>query len=241
MKHVFVKITGRLLFIIVTGILVSHQGLAATSDNPLLGTVILDQFEYSETDNNGLLTWDGQAWLGYDLNKLWLKTEGEQTDGNTESFELQALYSKALARYWDFQLGIRYDAKPGPESSWGVIGLQGLAPYFFDISSALFIGDSGETALRLIAEYELLFTQKLILSPQVEINFYGQNDTAKNIGSGLSEIEFGLRLRYEIRREFAPYFGINFWKKYGNTADFSRAAGEIVSDTQMVAGIRVWF
>ncbi len=138
---------------------------------------------------------------------------------------MQFLYSKAIARAWDFQLGVRHDFEPSPSRSWAAIGFNGLAPYFFDIDAAAFIGESGRTTLRFEAEYELLFTQRLILTPDIEINIYGQNDPDVGIGSGLSDIEAGLRLRYEIRREFAPYIGINWSRLFGNTEDFARIAG----------------
>jgi len=151
------------------------------------------------------------------------------------------LYSQAVATYWDFQLGLRKDFKPTPDRSWVVIGFQGLAPYFFEVDTALFVGESGRTALRFEVEYELLFTQRLILTPDIEINFYGQSDEDNGVGSGLSEVEVGLRLRYEIRREFAPYVGVNWFKQYGNTADFAKNSGENVDDAQWVLGVRAWF
>ena len=118
---------------------------------------------------------------------------------------------------------------------------RGLAPYFFEVDTALFVGENGRTALRLEAEYELLLTQRLILTPDIEINFYGQNDKDIGVGSGLSDVQTGLRLRYEIRREFAPYIGVNWSKKFGNSANFSRMEGVDVSETQLVLGIRAWF
>lgn len=215
--------------------------VAGAADDPLLFQVFVDEFEIRDADGDDPLIWDAQGWIGRDLEKLWIKTEGERTDGETEEAELQALYSQAVAPYWDFQLGLRKDFEPTPDRSWAVIGFQGLAPYFFEVDTALFIGESGRTALRLEAEYELMFTQKLILTPEFEVNFYGKNDEEIGVGSGLSDLELGLRLRYEIRREFAPYIGVNWSKKYGNTADFARAEGSDVSDSQFVLGIRAWF
>lgn len=215
--------------------------IAASKDDPLLTMVLIDQLEVRNANDDNPLVLEGQGWIGKDLNKLWLKVELERVDGVTEEAELQALYSKAVAPYWDFQVGLRQDFKPTPERTWAVIGFQGVAPYFFEVDTALFIGESGRTALRLEAEYELLFTQQLILTPEIEANFYGQNDKDLGTGSGLSDIELGLRLRYEIRREFAPYIGVNWSKKFGQTAGFSRSEGEDVSDTQFVLGIRAWF
>ena len=222
-------------------VLASPAAIAGGKDDPLLATVLVDRFEFREADDDNPLVLDGQGWIGKDLHKLWLKTEVERVDSDTEEAEVQALYSQAVASYWDFQLGLRKDFKPTPDRSWAVIGLQGLAPYFFEVDTALFIGESGRTALRLEAEYELLFTQRLILTPEVEVNFYGQNDEDIGVGSGLSDVELGLRLRYEIRREFAPYIGVNWSRKYGNTADFAKSEGEAVDDTQLVLGIRAWF
>ncbi len=220
---------------------VADDARADMEDDPLLLTVILDQLEMRDVGGDNTLSWDGQGWLGRDLHKIWFKTDGERTAGSTDEAELQFLYSKVIARYWDFQLGVRHDFKPSPSRSWAAIGFKGLAPYFFDIDAAAFIGESGRTALRFEAEYELLFTQRLILTPDIEINLYGQNDPDAGIGAGLSDLEAGLRLRYEIRREFAPYIGVNWSRLFGNTADFARIAGEKSSETQLVIGLRAWF
>ncbi len=226
---------------VVTFLTVSGNARSEAADDPLLLTAILDQIEARDAGGDNTLSWDGEGWLGKDLHKIWIKTEGERTAGSTDEAELQFLYSKAIARYWDLQVGVRHDFDPSPSRSWAAIGFKGLAPYFFDIDAAAFIGESGRTALRVEAEYELLITQRLVLTPDVEINLYGQNDPAVGIGAGLSNFEAGLRLRYEIRREFAPYIGINWSKLFGNTADFARIAGEKSSDTQLVIGFRAWF
>jgi copper resistance protein B len=214
---------------------------ANMEDDPLLLTVILDQIETRDAGGDNTLSWDGQGWLGKDLHKIWFKADGERTASSTNEAELQFLYSRAIARYWDFQLAVRHDFQPSPNRSWAAVGFKGPAPYFFDIDAAAFIGESGCSALRLEVEYELLLTQRLILTPDIEINFYGQNDPDIGIGSGLSDIEAGLRLRYEIRRQFAPYIGVNWTRLFGNTADFAKIAGEKSSETQLVIGIRAWY
>ena len=219
----------------------SHDHPHDHGDNPVLTQVIIDQLELRNADGANPIALEAQAWIGKDLNKLWLKTDIEQRDGETEEAEVQALYSRALAPFWDIQMGVRYDAKPTPTRTWGVIGVQGLAPYWFEMDTALFVGESGRTAVRFSAEYELLFTQKLILTPSVDVNVYGQNDVETGTGSGLSDAKAGLRLRYEIRREFAPYVGVKWNKKFGSTAEFARSKGEVVSDTELVVGLRVWF
>tara|TARA_Y100001936_G_scaffold189679_2_gene188273 strand:- start:21067 stop:21792 length:726 start_codon:yes stop_codon:yes gene_type:complete len=218
-----------------------NVSLAGAKDDPVLTMLQFDKLEMQGGESENPLVLEGQGWIGQDLNKFWLKTEIEREDGKTEEAELQALYSKGVSPFWDFQVGIRRDFQPTPGLNWAVIGLQGLAPYFFEVDTALFIGESGRTALRVEAAYELLFTQRLILTPEIEVNLYGKNDEELGIGSGLSDIETGLRLRYEIRREFAPYIGVSWSKSFGNTANFAREDGEGTNDIQWVIGIRTWF
>jgi copper resistance protein B len=220
---------------------VTHSAVASSKDDPLLSKVMIDQLELRNADESNPLVLEAQGWIGKDLQKLWIKADVEYADSETEELELQALYSQAIAPFWDLQIGLRHDLKPTPNRTWAVIGVQGLAPYFFEIDSALFVGESGRTALRLNVEYELLFTQKLIFTPEFEVNLYGQNDAELGVGSGLSDITAGLRLRYEIRRELAPYIGINWNKRFGNSADFARSAGQYTNDTQWVIGVRAWF
>jgi len=220
---------------------VSFSASAGMEDDPLLTMVKIDQLEIRNTDGSDPLVFDGQMWIGKDLNKLWIKSEIERVDGETEENELQFLYSRAIAPYWDFQVGWRKDFKPDPDQNWLAVGVQGLAPYFFEVDAAVFISDESQANLRLEAEYELLFTQRLILSPEIEVNLFTDDDEERGVGSGLSDVEAGLRLRYEIRREFAPYIGVNWTKKFGNTADFAEVDGEETEDTQFVAGIRTWY
>ena len=211
------------------------------NDDPLLTMLLIDQLEIRVGDGNSPLAWDAEGWIGRDLNKFWLKTDGGYRDGQSEEVELQALYSRALAPFWDLQVGWRGDLNPSPERNWLAVGMKGLAPYFFDVDAALFIGDSSRTAARLKAEYELMLTQKLILVPRIELNLYGKDDPATGTGSGLADLEAGLRLRYEIRREFAPYIGLNWNHLYGQTADYAREEGEDTDDFRFVFGIRTWF
>jgi len=220
---------------------VSNDARAGAEDDPLLFMAILDQMEMRDAGDDNTFSWDAQGWFGQDLRKLWFKTEGERTEGNTNEAEFQFLYSNAIARYWELQLGVRHDFEPSPSQSWAVIGVEGLAPYFFETGIALFVGDSGRTAFRFESEYELLLTQRLILTPEIEVNFYGQDDVDVGIGSGLSDLEVGLRLRYEFRREFATYIGVNWLKLFGNTADFAKTAGQDTFESQLVIGIRAWF
>jgi len=231
----------QILLITLTSLVFSAQSMAGGKDDPLLSMLNIQKLEVQDADSNNPTVLEGNAWIGKDLNKLWLKTDIERVAGVTEEAELQLLYSKALYPFWDVQLGWRRDFKPQPKRDWLVIGLQGLAPYLFEIDAALFIGESGRMAARLDAEYEYLFTQRWIMTPEIEMNVYSKDDSALGIGSGFANITAGLRLRYEIRREFAPYIGINWDKQFAGTADFSRASGEDVSDTRLVMGLRAWF
>jgi copper resistance protein B len=210
-------------------------------EDPLLSHLMIDQLEVRDGDGVNPVALEGQLWIGKDLNKLWLKTDVERRNSEIKDAELQALYSHAISPFWDAQIGLRRDIKPTPSRSWVVMGVQGLAPYWFDLEAALFVGESGHTAARFSADYDMRFTQKLILSPDIELNFYGQNDIETETGSGLSDLNLGLRLRYEIRREFAPYIGVNSEQKYGATANFYRRKNENISNTELVIGLRAWF
>jgi copper resistance protein B len=202
--------------------------------------LLLEQLEWGKSDGDDALLWDGQAWFGDDYNKAWFKTEGEYVRGDHESRN-ELLWDRIVTRWWNLQAGVRHDVSEGPSRTWAAFGVQGLAPYWFDVEATLYVGEQGRTALRAAAEYDLLLTQRLILRPEVEINMYGKDDPANAIGSGFSDMEAGLRLRYEIRREFAPYIGVAWTRVYGDTADFARAAGRDATDLQFLAGLRVWF
>ena len=203
--------------------------------------LLIDQLEVAHgRDGNGVAL-DAQAWYGNDLDKLWLKADGEYSGGRLQELRTEALWGHAIAAYWDTQLGVRHDFGTGPGRNWAAFGVQGLAPYWFDIQATAYVGPSGRTAARFEAEYELLLTQRLIFQPDLEVNLYGRDDPRRRIGSGLSDVSLGLRLRYEFHRQFAPYVGINLVRKFGRTAEFARAEGEHALDRQIVAGVRIWF
>ena len=215
---------------------------ADMGDDPILGKVMIDQLEIRSTEGDDPVVLEADAWIGKDLHKAWFKADVERVDGETEQAEVQARYSRAVAPYWDFQLGWRHDFEPDEETrDWAVLGLRGLAPYFFDIDAALYVGENGRTQLSFDTEYEMMLTQRWVLSPELQVNLYGKSDPVLGQGSGLSDLELGLRLRYEIKREFAPYIGVNLESKFGGTADFAKDEGEDSSDVQYVAGIRAWF
>jgi len=210
-------------------------------DQTINSFVLFDQLEWQDADEGSALNWDAKAWVGRDIDRLWLRAEGERVDGRTEESELEAFWGHSFARWWDFVAGVRQDFRPGPSQSWAAFGVQGLAPYKFEVEATAYLGESGQAAVQLEAEYELLLTNRLILQPLVEVNVYAEDDPQRGIGSGLSTTEVGLRLRYELRRELAPYIGVTWDRKWGNTADFARLNGASVEDMRWIAGLRIWF
>jgi copper resistance protein B len=227
--------------LLAAALMTSGQSVfAGAKDDPLLFMVTIDQLETRSGDEDPNVL-EAQAWLGYDLNKLWLKTEIERVDGTNESAELQLLYGRAISPFWDFQIGVKRDFDPQPERNWAVIGFQGLSPYYVEIDAALFIGESGRSAFRFEAEYEQMITQRVVFIPEIELNFFGQTDLETETGSGLASSEVGLRLAYEIRREFAPYIGVNWEAKHGETKRLAKQHGENTEDTQFVVGVKAWF
>lgn len=212
------------------------------ADEHLFASVLVDRLEWAHASGSNAAAYEAQAWFGTSYNKLVLKAEGEASKGKLHEARTELLWGHAVASYWDTQLGIRNDAGSGrPARNWLAFGVQGLAPYWFEVDATAYVGTSGRTAMRLSAEYELLLTQRLILQPRIEANLYGKNDPAVGIGSGLSSGTVGLRLRYEFSREFAPYLGVERYQAFGNTADMIRASGGRAGETRFVAGVRLWF
>ena len=198
--------------------------------------------EYQARKGRDGFRWDGEAWYGGDINRLTVKSEGEGVFGEgIESAEVQALYSRAIGPYFNAQAGIRQDLGPGPDRTYATIGFEGLAPYWFEVEGALFLSNKGDLLARLEGYYDQRITQKLILQPMAEMNFALQDVPETGVGSGLSDVELGLRLRYEVVKEFAPYVGVEWARKVGDTARFARAAGEDPSGVSFVMGVRAWF
>ncbi len=217
------------------------NGPQMADQKPFAG-LLLDRLEWQRSDGNSSGDYDGMAWYGTSYNRAVIKGEGEIAHGKLQDARTELLWGHAVASYWDTQVGLRIDsASEGPNRNWLAFGVQGLAPYWFELEATAYVGDQGRAALRLSAEYELLLTQKLILQPRIETNLYGKTDVANGVGSGLSDIQTGLRLRYEISRQFAPYVGVSWNAKFGRTADLAKESGQDKRDTRFVAGVRFWF
>ena len=186
--------------------------------------------------------WDGEGWYGGDINRLWIKSEGDGAFGHSiEKAEVQALYSRAIGPYFNLQGGVRYDFRPNPSRVYAVIGFEGLAPSFFDVEGALFLSNKGELMARAEGYYDQRITQRLILQPRAELNFAAQSTREIGIGAGLSDAEIGLRLRYDIRREFAPYVGVQYRRAFGDTRRYLKDEGEDAGGWSLLTGVRVWF
>ncbi|HJR70324.1 MAG TPA: copper resistance protein B [Gammaproteobacteria bacterium] len=209
--------------------------------DPLNKLVLLDELETRRASGDDSLNWDLDAWIGRDLGKLWVRSEGERRGTDTERAELELLWGKSVARWWDLVAGTRSDFAAGDTNGWAAVGVRGLAPYRFEVEATAYLGSGGRTAFRVETAYEVLVTNRLILEPSFDLDWSGRTDPTRAVGSGLANAELGLRLRYEVRREIAPYVGIMRERTFGRTADLVRAAGGVADDSRFVAGIRLWF
>lgn len=215
----------------------AREALYESHGSALIGLFLGERLEHQVRDGADRTVWEAQGWLGGDLRKWWVKTEGEsvQGAGAFEAFELQSLYSRAITPFWDVQAGLRVDVQPTPLRTYATVGLQGIAPYWFELDAALFLSDQGDLSARLEAEYELRLTQRLLLQPRAELNLALGEDPRLALADGFNEVEVGLRLRYEVRREFAPYLGV-VW-----AGDVSEADGDEAFRLGLVGGFRFWF
>ncbi|GAB1407979.1 copper resistance protein B [Thermomonas brevis] len=202
---------------------------------------LIDRLEVADGGHGGELGWETGGWIGGDVQKLWWRSEGHAADGKVARGSVEALYGRGIRAWWDVVAGVRHDFGAGPSRNWLGVGVQGLAPYKFEVSATAYVGEQGRTALVAEAEYDTLLTNRLILQWRAEASAYGKDDPALGIGRGLSSVEAGLRLRYEITRQFAPYIGIEHERAFGGTARLRRATGDAAGDTRAVAGLRIWF
>lgn len=225
----------KIVFSLITLIGLGQVAYADMEDDPLVTMLLVDRLEVL---NNSEKTraWDVSFWAGYDLNKLYLYSSGSATSGGLESSTNELVYSRAISPFWDAQIGVAYDKNKNASQTWAEIALSGLTPYYFETRAALLVNSKGNVGLRLSTEYEMLFTQKFVLTPSLEADFYTKDDPKLKIGSGLSRLEAGLRLRYEFKREFAPYVGVTWERTFGNTRKYNPA-----NETNLMAGVRFWF
>ncbi|PHQ59411.1 MAG: copper resistance protein CopB [Robiginitomaculum sp.] len=204
--------------------------------------IIADRLESQIASGENAFVWDAQGWYGTDENKLWIKTEGEYSFGSDEieDAEIQALWSKPISAFWDVQAGVRYDLAPKGRTH-AVIGIQGLAPYWFEVDAALFLSNKGDLTSSIEAEYELLLSQRLVLQPRGEIGFSAQDIPELGTGAGFTNLDLGLRLRYEIKREFSPYVGVEWQRNLGETAQFTKDNGGDPDKVVILFGVRAWY
>ncbi len=218
-------------------------GVQPVHDNEIFGVFLGDRLEYQTREGNEALLWDVQAWVGTDYNKLWFKSEGTWLidEDKFEEAQTELFYSRNIASFWDAQIGIRHDFKPDPDRTFAAFGVQGLAPLWFELEATAYVSEDGDVSAALEAEYDLLLSQRLILQPRLETSIALQEVEEYGVGQGVNDIELGLRLRYEIRREFAPYIGVSWNRKLGETADLAEANGDDTDVASFVVGVRVWF
>jgi copper resistance protein B len=210
---------------------------------PIFAHVLLNQFEARAGGASAAFRWDGEAWLGTDFNRLWLKSEGFAQAGTLRDADVEAFYDRPLPRlrYFDAQIGVREDFGSGPSRTWLAVGLEGLAPGFVQFEPTFYVRSGGHWAARLAASKDVLMTQRLILQPELELNFYSRADPQRGLGAGLSDLDAGLRLRYEFSRKFAPYLGFAYTRDYGGTAAFDRPVGRAIAAPRLTLGVRYWF
>lgn len=205
--------------------------------------VLIDAIEAGFGDSPNSYSWGAQGWTGGDINRFWWKTEGEgEINGKLHEAEVQALYSRAFLPFWDVQAGVRQDFRPdGEDTTHLTVGVQGVAPYWFEMGAAAFLSTDGDLTARIEAEYDLRITNRWILQPAVEVDLSTADIPELEVGSGLTSVTTGLRLRYEVRKEFAPYLGVEWSRSLGDTADYARIRGQSPEDTRLVVGVRAWF
>lgn len=219
-----------------------HHGMNAQAmeDHRMTFSMVRAEVDQGRADGADVLSWDAEAWVGGDVNKLWVASEGERADGETEHAEVQALYSRNVSTFWDLQAGLRHDVEPD-DATYLVLGVKGLAPYQFETDAHLFLGEDGDLGARLKQSLDLRFTQRLILEPQMTLEAQAQDVPERGLGAGLTSVEASLALRYEITRKFAPYVKLAYGRKLGETAGLARAVGDDPEVSAVSAGLRVWF
>jgi len=195
--------------------------------------------DLGESRDGIVYTWDFDGWIGGDTHRVWLRSEGEKLESKaTEQAEYWVMYSRNVATFWDAQIGIRYDEQPNTTGRL-VAGFEGLAPYFFETEAHVFVSEEGDISARLMQENNFLITQRLIIQPYVEINLFAQDVLDEEVGSGITDGEFGIQTRYEISRKFAPYVDVRYERKFGKTSGIAQKNGERRDDFIASLGLRL--
>ncbi|WP_408872198.1 copper resistance protein B [Gluconobacter roseus] len=185
--------------------------------------------------------WDGEAWFGGDYNKIWLKSEGTLEKGRLSDGDHELLYTRAISPYWNLQGGVRMDLDDGPTRTWGAFGIEGLALYEFEFEATAYVSDRGRFAARIEGSYDFLLTNRLILQPQAEFNLYTKSDAGRQVGAGLSDVDAGLRLRYELWRKFAPYVAVTYSGYLTQARRIARDQHDDTGSVRFSLGVRSWF
>jgi copper resistance protein B len=215
---------------------------APVDDQRVYVHALLEEFEYRAAGNDSISRWEGEAWVGTDTNRVWLKSEGDlNRHGGVKDGEHELLYDRPITTFFDLQTGLRYDLDSAAGRAWAALGVEGLAPYFLNLSATAYASDGGHFAVKAQGSYDLLLTQRLIVQPQLEANAYTEQDPRRQLGSGVSDVDAGLRLRYEFSRKFAPYAGVSYQRTFARTAQYAQASGERSEKFGVLLGIRSWF
>jgi len=233
-----------------------HAGLGRTLPpgwEPAVHDTMVNTFtsfqkaEFRTGDAPDAAVFDTEGWIGGDFQRFWWKAEGEQESKGAKAgrVEAQALYSRLVSPFWDFQTGVRvdrhYSGRTRRTTGYFVIGFEGLAPYWFDVEPALFLSEKGKASFKLTSSYDQLITQRWVIQPRIDLNAAFQDDPKRNVAAGINDAEFSVRLRYDISRQFSPYVGVTWRRVLGATAGLARRAGEDLSTTSAVFGLRTWF
>ena len=219
----------------------TDHGGHTVHDRAINFQVLFDQLEWQFVHGEPGSRWDSRSWIGGDRNRIWIRTEGDAVDGILDTAEAHVLFGRSVTRWWDLVAGVRFDARPSPSHTWFAVGVQGTAPQFIDVQATVYVGEAGHLAGRLELEHDLHITQRVVLQPLIELSLAGRDDPDRGIGAGLSTGEVGFRMRYEIRRELAPYAGVVWHRKLFGTGDAARERGGDAGGWHLVSGVRFWF
>jgi copper resistance protein B len=221
----------------------SAEMQTADMGNDVFAHVLFNQLEGRTDGSNSEMRWDGEGWIGTDTDRAWFKSEGFASGGEVADGDIEALYDRPLPRlrYFDGQIGVRDDLDSGPHRTWLALGMEGLAPGFFEFEPTLYVRDGGHIAGRVTGSYDLFLTQRLIAQPELEMNFYSRSDPARLLGTGLTDLDTGIRVRYEIHRKFAPYAGFAYTRDFGETARLVRQSGAFAAAPRFIFGLRLWY